>query len=72
MLTKIMFAILIFPIALMGCAGPTVIWSSDPTFEQVENPYFLAMVEPKMDKKGLYIAFHLEVTNKSNKNLYRL
>jgi hypothetical protein len=69
MLTKTMLAILVFPIALMGCVGPTVIWSSNPVFEQVENPYFLAMVEPKMDKKGLYIAFHLEVTNKSDENL---
>jgi hypothetical protein len=53
----------------MGCAGSAGIWSSDPTFEQVENPYFLAKVEPKMDKKGLYVAFHLEVTNKSNEYL---
>jgi hypothetical protein len=69
MLTKIMLIIIIFPIVLIGCVGSTAFWSSDPPFEQVENPYFLAKVKPKMDKKGLYIAFHLEVTNKSSEYL---
>ena len=69
MLTKIVLVILSFSIVLMGCAGSTVIWSSDPTFQQVENPYFRAVVEPKRDENGLYVAFQVEVTNKSNENL---
>ena len=69
MLKKIELGMLIGPLILFGCAASSALWSSNPTFEQVENPYFRALVEPKRNVDGFFVMFHLKVTNRSNENL---
>ena len=69
MLKKFELVMLIGPLILFGCAGSSALWSSNPTFEQVENPYFRAFVKPKMNINGFFVMFHLKVTNRSDENL---
>ncbi len=66
---KPLFLVLLSILFVIGCATPSVSWHSMPAVAKVENPYYFAVIEPEMDKSGLFIAFQLEVTNNSGEIL---
>jgi hypothetical protein len=57
----------------MGCSGvqtpSNVVWTAQPEFLEVDNPLFLAKIEPQKGEYPYYAFFLLTITNKSDANL---
>lgn len=65
--------IMLIWLALMGCSGiqgpSNVVWTAKPEFVEVDNPLFLARIEPQKKEYPYYVSFLLTLTNKREADL---
>jgi hypothetical protein len=57
-----------FLLVIAACA-PTKIWTSDPSVQIAENPYYHTKFEPMKNGNNYFNSFRLVITNKSDKDL---
>ncbi len=67
---KLSYFVISTVLITLGCATPSPLWHSMPAVAEIENPFYRAILEPEMGENGLFVAFQLEITNKSSQILW--